>query len=402
MLEALISGRHSRSLREYFGARAYAELSVLAAAAAKAPRKRVRKPRGPVLILPGIMGSKIGGSAGPRCCGSDPAANRRRPVDRPEIALGRIPARGRRPALFLCALKLQLEIGGLRTSFHSYDWRLGLDVLGAQLAARIESEEQPVILVAHSMGGLVARVAARMLPKRMVRKLIMLGTPNAGSFASVQALRGTYPFVRRMARLDRRHSPEYLATKVFNTFPGCTTCCPRRGGPRESTCSNPREWPPVGPAPDGPLLKGVAAVRANLAPADSRMLQIVGVNRENRDRPAPYGGGIRVLPGPKRGWYRARGAGPAAQAQVLFRGRVATATWPTTAKSFAPSSIWCAAAAPAICRSAGATRTDSCGASTTRSCAGKAAGKSIGQASHRPSARPPLGELDSTRLIIRE
>lgn len=280
MLEALISGRHSRSLREYFGARAYAELSVLAAAAAKARAKRVRKPRGPVLILPGIMGSKIGGSARSPVLWVDPL----------QIAAGRLTAlklpsgeslRAVGVLLFSYArLKLQLEIGGLRTSFHSYDWRLGLDVLGAQLAARIESEEQPVILVAHSMGGLVARVAARMLPKRMVRKLIMLGTPNAGSFASVQALRGTYPFVRRMARLDRRHSPEYLATKVFNTFPGLYHMLPTPRRPEGIDLFDPREWPPDGPAPDGPLLKGVAAVRANLAPADSRMLQIVGVNRE--------------------------------------------------------------------------------------------------------------------------
>ncbi len=388
MLEALISGRHSRSLREYFGARAYAELSVLAAAAAKARAKRVRKPRGPVLILPGIMGSKIGGSARSPVLWVDPL----------QIAAGRLTAlklpsgeslRAVGVLLFSYArLKLQLEIGGLRTSFHSYDWRLGLDVLGAQLAARIESEEQPVILVAHSMGGLVARVAARMLPKRMVRKLIMLGTPNAGSFASVQALRGTYPFVRRMARLDRRHSPEYLATKVFNTFPGLYHMLPTPRRPEGIDLFDPREWPPDGPAPDGPLLKGVAAVRANLAPADSRMLQIVGVNRETviglRRTAAGFEYSLArsgMVPCPWR-W-------PCCPSSSPISWTSCTATWPTTAKSFAPSSIWCAAAAPAICRSAGATCTDSCGASTTRSCAGKAAGKSIGQASHRPSARPP-------------
>src|SRR3981189_2734549 len=58
VLDALVSGRHAQSLREYFGAPAYAQLSVLAAAA-----KRTKQPRGPkVLILPGIMGSKIGGA----------------------------------------------------------------------------------------------------------------------------------------------------------------------------------------------------------------------------------------------------------------------------------------------------------------------------------------------------
>ena len=56
MLDALVSGRHAQSLREYFGAPAYAQLSVLAAAA-----KHAKPPRGRrILILPGIMGSKIG------------------------------------------------------------------------------------------------------------------------------------------------------------------------------------------------------------------------------------------------------------------------------------------------------------------------------------------------------
>src|ERR1700730_17182012 len=59
VLDALVSGRHAQSLREYFGAPAYAQLSALAAAA-----KKAKRPRGPkVLILPGIMGSKIGAAS---------------------------------------------------------------------------------------------------------------------------------------------------------------------------------------------------------------------------------------------------------------------------------------------------------------------------------------------------
>lgn len=279
MLDALVSGRHAESLREYFGAPAYAELSLLAAAA-----NRARQPRGAkVLILPGIMGSKIGGpirSAKPEVLWVDPL----------QISAGRLTAlrlpsgkslRAVGVLLFAYArLKLQLRIGGRDARFHSYDWRLGLDVLGAQLADRIAAEDEPVILVAHSMGGLVARMAARMLPKRLVRKLIMLGTPNDGSFASVQALRGTYPFVRRMSRLDRRHSPEYLAAKVFNTFPGLYHMLPPPRRLRGLDLFRPRDWPAEGPPPQKRLLGEVAAVRAKLAPPDSRMMQILGVNQE--------------------------------------------------------------------------------------------------------------------------
>jgi hypothetical protein len=164
--------------------------------------------------------------------------------------------------------------------FHAYDWRLGLDELGAELAARIAADGRPVILVAHSMGGLVARMAARMLPKRLLSKLIMLGTPNQGSFASVQALRGTYPFVRRMSRLDGMHSAEYLAAKVFSTFPGLYHMLPPPRRLEGIDLFDPRAWPADGPAPDAGILGRTQTVRAALAPADSRMVHIVGINQE--------------------------------------------------------------------------------------------------------------------------
>jgi pimeloyl-ACP methyl ester carboxylesterase len=273
VLDALVSGDHVRSLREYFGAPAYTRLSTLAAAA-----RRARPPRGPrVLILPGIMGSKIG--AAPEVLWIDPL----------QIAAGRLtdlrlPAgktlRAAGVLLFSYArLKFELAISGRDARFHSYDWRLGIDELGAQLAERIAADREPVILVAHSMGGLVARVAMRMLPNRWVRKLIMMGTPNEGSFAAVQALRGTYPFVRRLSRLDRKHSAEHLAAKVFSTFPGLYHMLP---SPRlrDIDLYDPRQWPAGGPAPSGAILSGVAAVRARLAPVDSRMVQIVGVEQD--------------------------------------------------------------------------------------------------------------------------
>jgi pimeloyl-ACP methyl ester carboxylesterase len=286
VLDALAGGRHALSLREYFGAPAYAELSTLAAAA-----KAAGKPRGPrVLILPGIMGSKLGGRI--RDAGSKP--RRLVPevlwIDPLQIAAGRLTALAlpsdRRlesmgVLLFSYArLKLRLRIDGCDVSFHSYDWRLGLDELGAKLAAWIAEDGRPVILVAHSMGGLVARMAARILPKRFVRKLIMLGTPNQGSFAPVQALRGTYPFVRKISALDRKHSAEFLTEKVFHTFPGLYHMLPLPHRVEGLDLFDPGDWPPDGPAPERRLLQQVAAVRAGLAPVDSRMVHIVGVNQE--------------------------------------------------------------------------------------------------------------------------
>lgn len=286
VLEALAEGRQASSLREYFGAPAYAELSTLAMAA-----KKCKKPRGPrVLILPGIMGSKLGAR---RPVGSTKAGHAPYQVlwiDPLQIAAGRLtaltlpskaPLRPMGVLLFSYArLKLRLQIDGCDVGFHSYDWRLGLDELGAGLAERIREENRPVMLVAHSMGGLVARMAARTLPKRLVRRLIMLGTPNQGSFAPVQALRGTYPFVRRISTLDRKHSAEFLSEKVFHTFPGLYHMLPSAKQADGPDLFDPGHWPADGPAPNLRLLRGVAGVRAGLAAVDSRMVHIVGVNQE--------------------------------------------------------------------------------------------------------------------------
>jgi pimeloyl-ACP methyl ester carboxylesterase len=286
VLDALAESRHSSSLREYFGAPAYADLSALAVAA-----RKCGKPRGPrVLILPGIMGSKLGGRLRGGSAKSRHTARQVLWIDPLQIAAGRltalaltseVPLRAMGVLLFSYArLKLRLHIDGCDACFHSYDWRLGLDELGTQLAARIRKEDRPVILVAHSMGGLVARMAVRTLPKRLVRRLIMLGTPNQGSFAPVQALRGTYPFVRRISTLDRNHSAEYLSEKVFHTFPGLYHMLPLAKRVKGLNLFDPADWPADGPAPNPQLLRQVAGVRAGLAAVDSRMAHIVGVNQE--------------------------------------------------------------------------------------------------------------------------
>jgi pimeloyl-ACP methyl ester carboxylesterase len=286
VFDALAGGRRTKSLREYFGAPAYEELSALAAAARKAKRHR-----GPaVLILPGIMGSKLGGRM-PRA-----GTNQRSRsvsvlwIDPLQIAAGRLaelaltsgrPLKAMGVLLFSYAkLKLQLQISGYDARFHPYDWRLGLNELGAQLAARIAADRRPVILVAHSMGGLVARTAARILPERLVRKLILLGTPNQGSFAPVQALRGTYPFVRKMSTLDRKHSPECLAQNVFCTFPGLYHMLPPPGRVKGMDLFDARCWPADGPVPSADLLRQAARARSGFGSVDSRMVHIVGVNQE--------------------------------------------------------------------------------------------------------------------------
>jgi len=172
------------------------------------------------------------------------------------------------------------DFDGWTIDAYDYDTSLAIATNGGNLREQLKKYGGDLIIIAHSMGGLVARTAARILPRRLVRKLIMLGAPNSGSFAPVQALRGTYPFVRKVAALDRKHSAEYLAESVFCTFPGLYHMLPPPQFVNDMDLFDVRCWPDDVPAPNLKLLGQVAAARAGFAPVDSRMVHIVGVNQE--------------------------------------------------------------------------------------------------------------------------
>jgi pimeloyl-ACP methyl ester carboxylesterase len=269
VLEALAASTHVGSLREYFGAAAYSELKELAAAAKDVRTRAAAR----VLILPGMMGSRLGAWMDPARIGAGELA---------DLTVGDGKALKVNGVLLFAYAKLmlRLKLDGWDAAFFAYDWRQGIDELGAELAARIAAQDKPVMLIAHSMGGLVARMAAASLPKRAVRRLILLGTPNRGTFAPLQALRGTYPFVRWLARLDGRHSSRYLAEKVFGSFPGLYQLLPMQRRFSRIDLSDPRCWPKDAPRPDPSLLEKACAVLRGLDRPDSRVIQVIGVNQE--------------------------------------------------------------------------------------------------------------------------
>ncbi|MDQ6627848.1 MAG: CHAT domain-containing protein, partial [Pseudomonadota bacterium] len=95
----------------------------------------------------------------------------------------------------------------------AFDWRRPIedeaqrlaDAVDAALDARVVSL-QPVRILAHSMGGLVARTMAIERPatwRRMLghdgARLLMLGTPNAGSWSPMQTLSGDDTFGNALA-----------------------------------------------------------------------------------------------------------------------------------------------------------------------------------------------------------
>ena len=115
-----------------------------------------------------------------------------------------------------------------------FDWRKDLDLAADELNMQLGNwfdNKAPVHIVAHSMGGLVARTFAKKYSDRWKTmwdqsgkgkaggRLVMLGTPNHGSFAIPQVITGLEGLVRKLALLDFRHSAHDLLS-TFNSFVG--------------------------------------------------------------------------------------------------------------------------------------------------------------------------------------
>ncbi|HYX75324.1 MAG TPA: hypothetical protein VE819_11615 [Steroidobacteraceae bacterium] len=279
----LASGTRQRELSDYFGPEEY---RVLAALARRARAARAAADGLHVLIVPGIMGSQLGMAR------AAPLPNDILWLDPLDIQRGRLAAL-RMPAaapivplgvvLFsYLRLKLHLRARGFAVEFHDYDWRLPVTRAGEKLAERLEAlQPARVAIVAHSMGGLVGRAALAVGAARHVERVILLGTPNCGSFAAVQALRGTYAVVRKVARLALQASAESLASEVFSTFPSLYELLPH------GSCDlagldlfDARAWPAAAPSPHPALLAAARALPQRLAPADERFAVIAGVGVE--------------------------------------------------------------------------------------------------------------------------
>src|SRR5580765_4230726 len=111
-----------------------------------------------------------------------------------------------------------------------FDWRQDLAGVADNLRQQIDGWFGPsadVHLVAHSMGGLVSRTYILRHPDRWGKKsrLVMLGTPNHGSFAIPQVITGAYDTVRKLALLDLTHNLRDLCT-ILNSFPGSMQMLP--------------------------------------------------------------------------------------------------------------------------------------------------------------------------------
>lgn len=269
----LVTGRNAKLLQEYFGEATYEELRTLARESKRAPLTGTR-----VLILPGIMGSQLG--TRDDVIWVDPFDIRKGKLI--ELALGNSPPRigslGVIPIAYFL-LKFRLRWAGHDADFFDYDWRQSLDGLGAKLAQSIQDDAAGRLsLVAHSMGGLVARAALRKAGRK-VDRLIMLGTPNFGSFMPIQAMRGTYSLLQRVAAFDKQHSAEELARRAVVTWEGLCQMLPVPEKFTGIDLYDAGSWPAKLPVPSQTLLDNARRVQKLLPQNEERCFLIAGVNQ---------------------------------------------------------------------------------------------------------------------------
>ncbi|NHK98830.1 DUF7379 domain-containing protein [Rubrivivax benzoatilyticus] len=201
---------------------------VRGAAAAAGGRPAAERPA--VFVLPGILGSnlKVGGHRiwlGPRFLGGLPLLKYELdtpdPVE-PDGPVGEVYG----------DLVRHLESSHQVIPF-GYDWRRPLEDearrLGAAVADALDARAasgQPVRLLAHSMGGLLARTMQLECPEVWQRlmarpgaRLLMLGTPNGGSWSPMQVLSGDDTFGNAMAAFGLPLR-DHQARTLMAGFPG--------------------------------------------------------------------------------------------------------------------------------------------------------------------------------------
>jgi len=273
--QLLATGQRRRELVAYFGEPEYERLRPLAVAAAAA----TQDPQRCVYVVPGIMGSQLGL---PRV---RPLPDNMLWLDPNDISCGALtqltmpglPVLACGPVLHtFLPMKLSLQAAGYTVHCFDYDWRRDIAETGAVLAMRLESEAaREINVIGHSMGGLIARIAMQTAVGQRIQRLITLGAPHGGSYAPVQAIRGVYPLVRRLAQIDPMHSAEALAREVFSSFHSLYQLLPLDAA---LDLIDSRNWPSTGPQPNATLLDRVPMLQ--LGKPDARISAIAGFGFE--------------------------------------------------------------------------------------------------------------------------
>ncbi len=120
----------------------------------------------------------------------------------------------------------------------AYDWRKSIRdaaaILAKEAAAVLKKTNQPVRFIAHSMGGLVVRCFIADHEKvwneicaRPGSRVVMLGTPNRGSYSMVESLLGAAKTVRQLTLLDVAHDLQRVVN-IIGGFQGALELLPQK------------------------------------------------------------------------------------------------------------------------------------------------------------------------------
>lgn len=123
-------------------------------------------------------------------------------------------------------------------AFWPFDWRQSMQAQAVALAAQIQNRyipDQPVILVGHSMGGLIARLAYRILvglgKQNLIRRIICLGSPMKGTYRIVELWSGNskegWLFTLAASQMSATNFVQFVFTnQLISTIIGITQSWP--------------------------------------------------------------------------------------------------------------------------------------------------------------------------------
>lgn len=232
-----------------------------------------------------------------------------------------------------------------------YDWRRPIAASGealrqrlADVLAAIDDAAVPVHVIAHSMGGLVARHAlfhddgALALWQRLKRRggrLLMLGTPHAGSYAPAQLLLRQHAMAQLLGLFSARVSGSDIA-RFGAAFPGLLQMLPQAADETFGDLFDDRTWQGVARADARTIVPERETLRlAREYVRDAAFARSLAAMR--RDERALYVAGVgttplamRVRPDP---WRETPGGDTVPAAGVEFVGAVegdGTVPWTST------------------------------------------------------------------------
>ena len=188
-----------------------------------------------------------------------------------------------------------------------FDWRKPLPECADQLDHKLKELmhcKQPIKIIAHSMGGVLARDLMVYHPDTWKQlnalsgfQLIMLGTPLGGSYRIPYVLFGFDDIIKKLAAIDIRNSKKELLT-VFSNLPGLLSLLPMQDTDDFSRAdvwkemqkaSGEKDWPIPGAKVLEGFAKYQAKIKSNVAKIDyKKVVYIAGACRKNKTTPAGF------------------------------------------------------------------------------------------------------------------